>query len=240
MKILLAFPFLLLTFSASAQTIQYYTKYYQPTPNKLLAETYTETVTSDSLIAYVKTYSVQGVLQQEANYINLKKKLLNGVSKSWYENGKLKSELLYKNGKLNGPLKSYHKNGQLKRHDLYRANKFIEGKCFSTTGADTTYFPFAAPPVFPGGERALMKYLVNNLKISDEARKKNIQGKVIVRFEVDETGKIADITFLEKAHPEYNREVLRVIGGMPNWQPGIHDGEKVKTLYTLPVNFNPY
>lgn len=237
---LIFFSLLFLSFSASAQTIQYYTEAKKPTSDKAQATSYTETITADSLKANVKTYSINGILESEQNYSNLKKKTLDGISKNWFKNGALQRELHFKNGKLDGTVKSYYENGQLRRNDLYKASKLIKGQCFTSTGADTTYFPLFTPPMFPGGEKALMKFLSDNLKISEEARNKDIKGKVIVTFEVSHTGKITNINFLKKAYPDFNREVLRVLNAMPAWQPGTQDGIKVKTQLTLPVSFNAY
>jgi antitoxin component YwqK of YwqJK toxin-antitoxin module len=40
-------------------------------------------------------------------------KITNGVFKTWYDNGQLETEYMYKNGKLHGTCKTWHKNGQL-------------------------------------------------------------------------------------------------------------------------------
>ncbi len=45
------------------------------------------------------------------------------------------------------------------------------------------------PPVFPGGEKELMKYLSSNILYPLEALKNNKKGKVIVSFVIDKTGK---------------------------------------------------
>jgi len=49
--------------------------------------------------------------------------LINGIFKSYYENGQLKYECNYINGILEGIYKEYHENGQLKY-----ACTFVNGK----------------------------------------------------------------------------------------------------------------
>ncbi len=238
MKLTFSAFLFLVSFFAAGQTIQYFDQDGKKVTDKSLARRYTETTTSDSLEATLKTYSADGTLESEENYSDLRKKVLNGVQKSWFADGKLKSESFYKKGKLEGIYKTYYKNGQLKRNDLYKNNKLLKGQCFSTTGSDTTYFAYAINPQFPGGEKAMLNFLATNIKYPEEAQKKKIGGKVILHFVINEDGKLSDVKFLKKAYPDLNREALRVINLMPDWQPGIQDGEKVKVKYTLPFNFD--
>jgi hypothetical protein len=59
-------------------------------------------------------------------------------------------------------------------------------------------------PSFPGGERAMMKFLVENLKCPSECIEMGIQGRVIVRFIISETGKIisnSEVKKLKRALP---------------------------------------
>jgi len=47
-------------------------------------------------------------------------KMLDGLSKEWYENSKLKKECNYVKRELNGLYKSWYKNGQLKEDCEYK------------------------------------------------------------------------------------------------------------------------
>ena len=47
----------------------------------------------------------------------------NGIYKSYYDNGQLREEVNYINGKENGILKTYHENGQ-----LWKEVNYIDGK----------------------------------------------------------------------------------------------------------------
>jgi len=47
---------------------------------------------------------------------------MNGIYKSYYENGQLSSEVNYNNDKMNGIQKSYHYHGQ-----LYKEVNYIDG-----------------------------------------------------------------------------------------------------------------
>lgn len=51
-------------------------------------------------------------------------------------------------------------------------------------------------PGFPGGDKARIKFLIENLKYPEEARKKGIQGRVYVSFVVEKDGSISNIELL--------------------------------------------
>lgn len=93
-------------------------------------------------------------------------------------------------------------------------------------------------PVFPGGMSALMKYLGENIKYPEEAKKKNMQGRVYVAFIVNQDGSISDTRIIRGASPLLDAEALRVIGSMPKWKPGMQKGKAVRVQYSVPVVFS--
>ncbi len=92
-------------------------------------------------------------------------------------------------------------------------------------------------PGFVGGDQALMKFLSANIKYPEAAKKNNIQGRVIVQFDVDIDGSIKNIFVVRSVSPELDAEAIRVIKLMPKWIPGKQRGKTVRVKYTLPVNF---
>lgn len=92
-------------------------------------------------------------------------------------------------------------------------------------------------PEFPGGERALLKFIRTNIRYPEVARKAKIEGRVVVRFVVDEQGKLKDPVIMRSLSPECDEEALRLIRSMPLWRPGLQNGRGVKIHYTLPIVF---
>lgn len=92
-------------------------------------------------------------------------------------------------------------------------------------------------PEFPGGQDALMKYLRDNLRYPEDAREMAIQGKVYLRFVVDETGQVTDVRVLRSVNSSLDKESIRVVSRMPPWKPGTLNGKPVKVYYSLPINF---
>lgn len=92
-------------------------------------------------------------------------------------------------------------------------------------------------PQFPGGTKALAKYLSTKIKYPQEARKAGAQGRVILNFIVGADGSISNVKTLKSVHPALDAEAIRVIKAMPKWTPGRQNGKNVRVKYTIPVNF---
>lgn len=93
------------------------------------------------------------------------------------------------------------------------------------------------PPMFPGGEAALLKYVGDNLKYPVIAQENGIQGRVVVSFVVNRDGSIVDAVVMRGVDPSLDKEALRVVGTLPKWEPGKQRGKPVRVRYTLPVQF---
>lgn len=93
------------------------------------------------------------------------------------------------------------------------------------------------PPQFPGGDKGIMNYLSQNIKYPIEAQKKKIEGMVVLRFVVNKTGEVTDVTILRSLSPETDEEATRVVSAMPKWIPGKQGGKEVDVYYTLPIQF---
>ncbi len=189
-------------------------------------------------------YGMSDVKKQETYY----KKDLNrdgtdsiwwqyGPFRAWHLNGKLKTEGFYGYDKLHQNLKTFYSNGQLKREDLYKNDTLVTGHCFDEKGDTVAYFPYRQNPEFKEGQAALFRFLGQNMRYPDYARKKNVEGTVYIGFVVDKEGKIVNIKVKRGVHPSIDEEALRVVKKMPNWIPGKEDGELVRVSYTLPIKF---
>lgn len=92
-------------------------------------------------------------------------------------------------------------------------------------------------PEFPGGMEALIKYLSENIKYPEQAKKDKIQGKVYISFVVEKDGSVADAKVLRGIGGGCDEEALRVVNAMPKWEPGKQKGTPVRVQYNLPIVF---
>ena len=105
--------------------------------------------------------------------------------------------------------------------------------------ADTDIFPVVEKmPEFPGGQKAMMNFLVENIKYPENARKEGISGRVFITYVVEKDGKISNIKLLRGFHPDCDKEALRVVSLMPDWKPGTEKGKPVRVQFNLPIKFN--
>lgn len=92
-------------------------------------------------------------------------------------------------------------------------------------------------PSFPGGPKAMMKWLSDNINYPKEDQG-NIQGRVIVSYIVEADGTITNAKVVKSLHELFDKEALRVVNAMPKWNPGkLKDGTAVRTKFTTPVLF---
>ena len=91
-------------------------------------------------------------------------------------------------------------------------------------------------PEFPGGMEALFKYMAENMKYPEDAKKQQVEGRVLVQFIVETDGSVSNTEVLMRVFPSLDAEAVRVISGMPKWIPGKQNGKVVRVEYTIPVS----
>ena len=92
-------------------------------------------------------------------------------------------------------------------------------------------------PKYPGGQDALIKYMMTNVKYPENARKNGVQGTVFITFVVEKDGKVTQAKVLRGVDEELDKEALRVVQEMPKWNPGKEKGNAVRVQFNLPVAF---
>lgn len=83
------------------------------------------------------------------------------------------------------------------------------------------------------------KWIAKNTHYPAEAARLNLGGVVYVNFFVDRDGKVVDPKVVRPVHPLLDREAIRVVKSMPDWEPGKLNGEPVKVECTVPIRFYP-
>lgn len=102
---------------------------------------------------------------------------------------------------------------------------------------DEIYVSFQRAPEFKGGPSAMNEYLRNQLRYPQIAREMRIQGMVIVQFVVGRDGSISQAEVVRGIGGGCDEEALRVVEGMPKWNPGIQNDREVSVRYAIPIRF---
>jgi len=89
-------------------------------------------------------------------------------------------------------------------------------------------------PRFPGGKSALKTYIYSNLEYPEKAS----EGEAVVRFLVNEKGKVVNGEVLRSSNPVFEAPALKVVREMPDWTPGKQRGKAVKVWYVMSINFD--
>ena len=105
---------------------------------------------------------------------------------------------------------------------------------------------FDEPPVFQGGEKALIDYILKNAIYPEAAVNDSVEGRVVLLFSIDVDGKTGDFKVYKTVREDIDNECIRVIKEMPLWKPGstVRRAEKglyhtkVKCWYTIGMNFS--
>lgn len=96
------------------------------------------------------------------------------------------------------------------------------------------------PASFPGGEKAMASYIEKNLKYPQPSINNGIEGVVNVKFVVKTDGALDKLSIVRLVDPDLEAEAMRLVKGMPAWNPATVGGtpvdseSNVEVVFTLP------
>jgi TonB family protein len=105
--------------------------------------------------------------------------------------------------------------------------------------AENTAAAIATEPEFPGGTKAVDKYIKEKLQYPDKALEEGIAGTVKVSFTIDENGGVKDFEVLDGIGWGCDEEAIRVVKRLNKWIPATKNGSKVASRKTLRITFKP-
>lgn len=103
--------------------------------------------------------------------------------------------------------------------------------------ADSIFQIVDQMPEFPGGIEALMDFVGKNVKYPEQAKEKEISGRVFIGFVIEKDGSVSNVKVLRGIGGGCDEEAVRVIKAMPKWTPGKLKGQPVRVSYQIPINF---
>lgn len=152
---------------------------------------------------------------------------------------------------VNGNIQSkmyYTLDGKMLRKLNYERDTLISSQRWDTSGVEIAYVPdktdsftnqiywyIEQMPAFPYD---MAKYLRANMVYPRKAQRQKVSGRVVVKFVIDEEGRIDDVHVVNSVSPELDAEAVRVVANMPRWKPGRENGERVRVYFNLPIQFS--
>lgn len=105
-------------------------------------------------------------------------------------------------------------------------------------------------PRFPGCEdytdaatkslcanKKLFSFIQKNLKFPEAAKKSGVEGRVVTSFIVEADGRLTNIKVVQDIGSGCGDAAVAVLKAMPNWVPGLKDGNAVAVEMKLPFMF---
>ena len=96
-------------------------------------------------------------------------------------------------------------------------------------------------PSYAGGDKAMSKYLKDNLKYPQDAVDKGVEGTVFIEFVVAKNGKVREVVVADAVGEDVDQslkdEAARVVAAMPAWVPGRQHGKAVDANFSIPITF---
>lgn len=106
-------------------------------------------------------------------------------------------------------------------------------------GAGVDSAAVEVPPMFfDGGLPEFQRWVALTVRYPWEALERKIVGRVVAQFEVDTDGSVTSVRILQSPAPILSAEVERVLGLAPRWTPGTKGGTPVRSMFTIPIDFN--
>lgn len=93
-----------------------------------------------------------------------------------------------------------------------------------------------AAPLIPKGLRGLPMHLAQNLRYPEDARRRDIQGKVGLEFVVETSGTVSNLRTVEALGAGCDDEAMRLIRELA-WQPALKGGRRVRSVMKLDIQF---
>lgn len=104
--------------------------------------------------------------------------------------------------------------------------------------ADMAYDEADSMPVYHGGDTALLSFIAKNTIYPEEAKKNNIQGRVIVGFIVEKDGSVSEAKIVKSVDTLLDAEAVRVVNALPKFEKAAYkNGAPVRVKYMIPITY---
>lgn len=145
----------------------------------------------------------------------------------------MRSEITYKDGLKEGDFIVYDSMAVVTNRGVYRADTIYQESITRELSKHEEEMPLFYNCEYLDdkveakkcSDQKLLEYIFKTIRYPSIARKYDIEGSAIVRFNIDKDGSIKDIKVIKGLCESIANECVRVVEEMPNWyRPGIQDG----------------
>lgn len=124
----------------------------------------------------------------------------------------------------------------MKKHLLLQAFLLFSVIGFAQADKQNIKVVTNTEPSYPKGDTELYTYVLYNVKYSDEAKKKYLEGEVTLSFDVKTDSTVTNIVIISGVGQGVDEEVKKLIQTL-KFVPGVQNGVPIKmnTMYTFPI-----
>jgi hypothetical protein len=169
-----------------------------------------------------------------------------------YEYEVLQSDTLVKNGYY----RFYYKNRLIEKGIYHNGEKIGRWQYFNLKGIFEYEYDYQqgrvsrlsgnrdpnleTPCLFKGSPLIPYLFIVQNMGYPQEAREKELAGKIILALKINKKGEMWAYYLSEKLHPTLDTEVMRVVRQFPStweWLPATRFKEPTDSEYLITIEF---
>lgn len=163
--------------------------------------------------------------------------LPNGIEKSWHRTGEKFFVRNMKDGKLDGDAEYFFPNGQMSAKILYTGGEIKNESYWNEDGSPMTNIKEANRRAEYPGKDKFSEFVARSLIYPTHLRNLGIQGRVVLSFSIQKDGTLTDIKVIKSAHPDLDKEAVRVVEKSKKWLPGREFNQTFNERLVFPVIF---
>ena len=192
--------------------------FYQCNPNNKII-----TITNSSGKFYLNGMRFKDTIQIQA--INFSKQIINNGSRTLQIILPAVDEVV-----INNPVR-------IEAAEVFKKKPARTVKNNDDCGEDYVYYNMSIKAEFPGGDKNLNNYIKNKLVYPELALRNNIEGEVVIQFQISSEGTPNNFMITSGLNKECDEAALKVITEMPKWRPAVLCGRAVTSTHSLAIEF---
>lgn len=102
---------------------------------------------------------------------------------------------------------------------------------------DKIYSAVEVQADFPGGDRARLQWLRDNIQWPRDANGKQLHGDVELDFVIERDGSISNVKVTYSENTDLNTAAIRLISSMPKWSPAMVNNQPVRSPMGITLFF---
>ncbi|MCL9806767.1 TonB family protein [Flavobacterium amniphilum] len=128
-----------------------------------------------------------------------------------------------------------NKENNEKYHETFDKGKFIKGEFTDSNGEKTIYTELWIQAKPEKGIQDFGQFIAKNFIYTAEARRMNIEGKIIVEFIVEKDGNIDNIRIFKGLNHGLDQQAIKAVSLYEKWIPGKVRGKNARFRFALPI-----